>query len=96
MLFEQIGAPDVGAQHVDALVPADLDHLQHAGARLGAAGQEAAAQAVASQLSAFHSRLDVLQRYLLANSICEGLSTAEERDKARAALIAEISHVPPG
>jgi hypothetical protein len=43
-----------------------------------------------SQLSAFHSRLDVLQRYLLANSICEGLSEAE-RDKARSALIGEIS-----
>ena len=47
-----------------------------------------------AQLSAFHSRLEVLQRYLLANSICEGLSEAE-RDKARAALIGEISRVQP-
>jgi hypothetical protein len=31
------------------------------------------------QLSAFHSQLEVLQRYLLANSICEGLSEAEPR-----------------
>ena len=46
-----------------------------------------------SQLSAFHSRLEVLQRYLLANSICEGLSEPE-RDKARAALIGEISRAP--
>ena len=48
-----------------------------------------------SQLSAFRSGLEVLQRHLLANSICESLSTAEERDKARAALIAEISRPQP-
>ena len=47
-----------------------------------------------SQLSAFHNQLEVLQRYLLANSICEGLSEAE-RDKARAALIGEISRGQP-
>jgi hypothetical protein len=47
------------------------------------------------QLSAFHSRLVVLQRFLLANSICDSLSTAEERDKARSALIAEISRTQP-
>jgi hypothetical protein len=46
------------------------------------------------QLSAFHGRLEVLQRYLLANSICEGLSEAE-RDKARAGLIGEISRGQP-
>ena len=46
------------------------------------------------QLSAFHSRLEVLQRYLLANSICESLSDGE-RDKARAALIQEISRGQP-
>jgi TRADD-N domain-containing protein len=45
------------------------------------------------QLSAFHSRLEVLQRYLLANSICESLGD-EARDKARAALIQEISRAP--
>jgi hypothetical protein len=33
------------------------------------------------QLSACHGRLEVLQRYLLANSICEHLSETE-RDKA--------------
>jgi hypothetical protein len=42
-----------------------------------------------SQLSSFHSRLELLQRYLLANSLCEGLD-GEERSKARAALIREI------
>ena len=46
-----------------------------------------------SQLSAFHSRLEVLQHYMLANSICESLSETE-RDKARAALIGEISRAP--
>jgi hypothetical protein len=45
-----------------------------------------------AQLSAFHSRLEMLQRYLLANSMCESLSETE-RDKARAALIGEISRV---
>jgi hypothetical protein len=47
-----------------------------------------------SQLSAFHSRLDVLQRYVLANSICESLD-GEARSAARSALIGEISRVPP-
>ena len=45
------------------------------------------------QLSAFHSRLDVLQRFLFANTICESLGD-EARDKARAALIQEISRAP--
>lgn len=43
-----------------------------------------------SQLSSFDSRLEVLQRYILANSLCERLD-GEERNKARAALIEEIS-----
>ncbi|XIA66807.1 hypothetical protein ACFIOY_13430 [Bradyrhizobium sp. TZ2] len=43
-----------------------------------------------AQLSSFHSRLEVLQRYLLANSICEALD-GDDRNKARAALIQEIS-----
>jgi hypothetical protein len=43
-----------------------------------------------AQLSNFHSRLDVLQRYLLANSLCSALEEGE-RNKARAALIQEIS-----
>jgi hypothetical protein len=48
-----------------------------------------------SQLSAFHSRLEVLQRYLLANSICESLDDGEVRNTARAALIQEISRGQP-
>jgi hypothetical protein len=47
-----------------------------------------------TQLSAFHHRLEVLQRYLLANSICESL-TETERDRARAALIREIAGAQP-
>jgi hypothetical protein len=43
-----------------------------------------------AQLSSFHSRLEVLQRYLLANSLCEALD-GDDRNKARAALIQEIS-----
>ena len=43
-----------------------------------------------AQLSSFDSRLEVLQRYLLANSLCEALDGAD-RNKARAALIREIS-----
>src|SRR5262249_30682318 len=46
-----------------------------------------------AQLSSFHSRLEVLQRYLLANSLCEALE-GDERNKARAALIQEISRPP--
>jgi hypothetical protein len=43
-----------------------------------------------AQLSTFHSRLEILQRYLLANSLCETLE-GDERSKARIALIQEIS-----
>jgi hypothetical protein len=42
-----------------------------------------------TQLGSFHSRQEVLQRYLLANSLCEALD-GDERNKARAALIEEI------
>jgi hypothetical protein len=44
----------------------------------------------ASQLSIFHNRLDALQRYLLANSICKGLD-GENKNKARAELIRNIA-----
>jgi hypothetical protein len=43
-----------------------------------------------SQLSKFHSRLEVLQRYLLANSLCEALDD-DNRNKSRVALIQEIA-----
>jgi hypothetical protein len=43
-----------------------------------------------SQLSGFHSRLEVLQRYLLAASLCEGLD-GETRNKRLDALIQEIA-----
>jgi hypothetical protein len=48
-----------------------------------------------SQMGDFYGRLERLQRYLLANSICESLQ-AEERDKTRSDLIREIArHVAP-
>src|SRR5262249_5101711 len=43
-----------------------------------------------AQLSSFPGRLEELHRYLLANSLCEGLD-GDERNKARAALIQEIT-----
>jgi hypothetical protein len=43
-----------------------------------------------AQLSSFHSRLENLKRYLLANSLCESLD-GDERNKARAALIQDIT-----
>jgi len=43
-----------------------------------------------SQLSHFHDRLELLQRYLLANDICESLD-GEERNKARAGLVQQLS-----
>jgi hypothetical protein len=46
-----------------------------------------------AQLSSFHSRLENLQRYLLANSLRESLD-GEERNKARAALIQDITRRP--
>ena len=70
----------------------DLVHRCHVHRLAARPGSLAAV--LSSQLSAFHSQLEVLQRYLLANSICEGLSEAE-RDKARAALIGETSRAQP-
>jgi hypothetical protein len=43
-----------------------------------------------AQLNSFHSRLEDLQRYLLANSLCESLD-GDERNKARATLIQEMA-----
>jgi hypothetical protein len=48
------------------------------------------------QLSDFLSRLETLQRYVLANSICEGLPEGDERNKARAELIREIAMTTRG
>jgi hypothetical protein len=42
------------------------------------------------QLNNFQRRLDNLQRYLLANSLCEAID-GDDRNKARAALIQEIT-----
>jgi uncharacterized membrane protein len=43
-----------------------------------------------AQLRSFQNRLEDLSRYILANSLCEGLD-GDERNKARAALIQEIT-----
>jgi hypothetical protein len=45
-----------------------------------------------TQLGDFHSRLETLQRYLLANSICESLAD-DDRSKVRSDLIREIARV---
>jgi hypothetical protein len=42
------------------------------------------------QLNNFYGRLEMLQRYLLANSLCETLDDVGERDKARTTLIQEV------
>lgn len=44
------------------------------------------------QLANFQSRLDITQRFLLANSVCEGL-TGEIRQQTRAKLVDAISNV---
>ena len=41
------------------------------------------------QLSLFHARLDITQRFLLANSLCEGLE-GEKKQAARAELISKL------
>jgi hypothetical protein len=43
-----------------------------------------------AQLSSFHGGVDVMQRYILANSLCTSLDD-DERNKTRVALIHEIS-----
>jgi hypothetical protein len=51
-----------------------------------------------SQMGEFHSRLERLQLYLVANSMCESLKE-EQRDKTRSGLIREIAlvaHRAPG
>lgn len=45
-----------------------------------------------SQLGDFHGRLEMLQRYLLANSICETLQ-GEAKEKARSELIRQIAQI---
>lgn len=47
----------------------------------------------ASQLSDFLSRLQVLQRYLLANSVCETIQ-GTDKEKTRAELVREIAKIP--
>ncbi len=47
----------------------------------------------ASQLDAFHLRLERTQHFLLANSVCESLS-APERDRVRAMLVQQIVAAP--
>jgi hypothetical protein len=47
-----------------------------------------------AQMREFHSRLERLQLYLLANSICESLQ-GDEHDKTRSELIREIATVTP-
>ena len=46
-----------------------------------------------SQLSGFHEKLYMTQRYLLANSMCEGLE-GESKEKTRSAIIKELANVP--
>lgn len=45
-----------------------------------------------SQLAEFHSRLDITQRFLLANSICESLE-GDVKQQTRAKLVETISDV---
>jgi hypothetical protein len=45
-----------------------------------------------SQLAEFQSRLDVTQRFLLANSVCEGL-VGDTKNQARAKLVEAISSI---
>lgn len=47
-----------------------------------------------SQLTLFQGRLEVTQRFLLANSLCESLS-ADYKDEARASLIAQLTSSAP-
>lgn len=43
------------------------------------------------QLSTFHSRLEVTQRFMLANSLCESLE--EAKDRTRAELVVRLADV---
>jgi|GEM_PF-1580319 hypothetical protein len=46
-----------------------------------------------SQLSGFHEKLYMIQRYLLANSMCEGLN-GKDKDETRSAIIKQLANVP--
>jgi TRADD-N domain-containing protein len=46
----------------------------------------------AAQMADFQSRLDITQRYLLANSICEGLE-GDYRQQRRSELVQEIAKI---
>ena len=45
-----------------------------------------------SQLSTLHSRLDITQRFLLANSLCESIE-GDLKDKTRSELIARLTNL---
>jgi DNA-binding transcriptional regulator YhcF (GntR family) len=45
------------------------------------------------QLSTFHDRLDVTQRFLLANSLCESI-TGDLKNKTRAEIITRLTSIP--
>ena len=47
-----------------------------------------------TQLAAYHERLDLTQRFLLANSICEALE-GDAKQTARASLVGTIANQPP-
>jgi hypothetical protein len=44
-----------------------------------------------TQLLGFHERLEQTQRFLLANSVCEGIEQEDARVRARADLVATIA-----
>jgi len=46
-----------------------------------------------SQLSGFHEKLYMIQRYLLANSMCERLD-GKNKDETRSAIIKHLANVP--
>ena len=48
----------------------------------------------ASQMAEYHTRLSLMQKYLIANSICERLET-ENMNHSRAELIRAIAGIPP-
>ncbi len=50
MVLEDLDPPDVAAQRVYGLVPADFDELEHRGPMRGGAGEETGAEAVAREV----------------------------------------------
>jgi len=84
MILEQIGLPDVPAQRIDGFVPGYLHQLEHVGARLGAGGKEARAQAMTGERAGIQPNASGIQIHQIGDTVigqASGAYTAAPGDR---------------